>query len=168
VTAKLRKDPNAVTSARVSKKGSVTRKGRKRFLDRSSLDGRTITAKIYDRLVDEIVTDLGGADRLSAIERKLVESFTGASVVLEHLNVKIVSGAAIDNALISAYAQITSAMVRLSAKLGVERRARPVLDLDSFLDMRERAKRVTTGPLSARAAELRREPELIEPEPIDE
>jgi hypothetical protein len=118
-------------------------------LNRESLDGRTITAKIYDRLVDEIITDLGGVDRLSAIERKLIESFTGASVVLEHLNTRIIAGTEIDNALISAYAQITSAMVRLSSKLGVERRARPAMSMDDFLRLRRQARgRAARGELA--------------------
>jgi hypothetical protein len=60
--------------------------------------------------------------------------------VLQHLNCRIVAGAEINNALIAAYAQITSAMVRLSAKLGTERRAKPVVDLDSFLALRQRGK----------------------------
>ena len=127
--------------AKLSKQGTRTRAGGKRFLSRESLDGRTITAKIYDRLVDEIAVDLdGGADRLSAIQRKLIESFAGASIVLEHLNARIIAGAEINNALISAYAQITSAMVRLSAKLGTERRAKPVMSMDDFLRLRQQAR----------------------------
>jgi len=33
------------------------------------LDGRTSAAKAFDRLVADIESDLGGSDRLSAIER---------------------------------------------------------------------------------------------------
>lgn len=44
------------------------------------LDGRTSAAKAFDRLVADIESDLGGSDRLSAIERALVKGFAGAAV----------------------------------------------------------------------------------------
>jgi hypothetical protein len=46
------------------------------------LDGRTSAAKAFGRLVGDIESDLGGSDRLSAIERVLVEGFAGAAVTL--------------------------------------------------------------------------------------
>ena len=49
-------------------------------------DGRTSAAKAFDRLVADIESDLGGSDRLSAVERALVEGFAGAAVTLQHLN----------------------------------------------------------------------------------
>jgi len=48
-------------------------------------DGRTSAAKAFDRLVADIESDLGGSDRLSAVERALVEGFAGA-LTLQHLN----------------------------------------------------------------------------------
>ena len=44
------------------------------------LDGRISAAKAFDRLVADIESDLGGSDRLSAIERALVKGFAGAAV----------------------------------------------------------------------------------------
>src|SRR5262249_132028 len=38
------------------------------LLTRRELDGRTSAAKAFDRLVADIESDLGGSDRLSAIE----------------------------------------------------------------------------------------------------
>jgi hypothetical protein len=46
------------------------------------LDGRTSAAKAFHRLVADIESDLGGSDRLSAVERALVEGFAGAAVTL--------------------------------------------------------------------------------------
>jgi hypothetical protein len=43
------------------------------------LDSRTSAAKAFDRLVADIESDLGGSDRLGAIERALVEGFAGAT-----------------------------------------------------------------------------------------
>src|SRR4029077_13526232 len=107
--------------------------------NRDSLDGRTITAKTFDRLVEAIHADLGGDDQLSAIELRLVETFCGSSIVVDHLNTRILAGAEINNALITAYAQAASAMVRI-VKLGTGRRAKLVPDLDTFLALRSRAR----------------------------
>jgi hypothetical protein len=57
------------------------------------LDGRTSAAKAFDRLVADIESDLGGSDRLSAIERALVEGFAGAAVTLQHLNTQLARSA---------------------------------------------------------------------------
>ena len=129
-----------IKSARISRRGSRTQRGRNRLLNRESLDGRTITAKTFDRLVEAIHADLGGDDQLSAIELRLVETFCGSSIVVDHLNTRILAGAEINNALISAYAQAASAMVRIVNKLGTGRRAKLVPDLDTFLALRSRAR----------------------------
>ena len=73
------------------------------------LDGRTSAAKAFDRFVADI--DLGGSDRLSAIERTLVEGFAGTAVTLQHLNTQLALGQPID---LSQHAQAVSAMVRVA------------------------------------------------------
>ena len=50
------------------------------LLTRRELDARTSATKAFDRLVADIESDLGGSDRLSAIERALVKGFAGAAV----------------------------------------------------------------------------------------
>ncbi len=90
---------------------------------RSSLDGRTNAAKVFDRLVADIEADLAGRDQLSAIERQLVEAFAGAAVTLHHLNAQLALGQPID---VSQHAQCVGAMVRVAARLGLSRRARNV------------------------------------------
>jgi hypothetical protein len=115
-----------VQRAKLSKKGRVTRQGRKRLLNRESLDGRTIVAKVFDRLVEQIHADLGGRDQLSAIELALVEAFAGGAVTLDNLNTRILTGAEIDNAMVAMHAQAISAMVRVASRLGLQRRQRDV------------------------------------------
>jgi hypothetical protein len=131
-------DGGEVPPARISRKGSKTRAGRNRLLNREALDGRTITAKIFDRLVEAIHADMGGSDQLSAMEQRLIDAFSGASVLVDHLNAKIISGAAIDAATVQMYAASVSAMVRVARRLGISRRAKPVMDLDTFLVLRRR------------------------------
>jgi hypothetical protein len=140
-TLSLRSSDGAeAKSAKVSKRGRQTRAGRRRLLDRESLDGRTNTAKVFDSLVGAIHSDLGGCDQLSAIELALVEAFTGASVVLNDLNTRILTGAAIDTPMVAMHAAAISGMVRCASRLGTARRAKPVPDLDTFLAERARAK----------------------------
>jgi len=68
-------------------------------------------------------------------------SFAGAKVVLDHLNAKILAGAEIDHALVAMHAAAISAQVRCAAKLGCARRARPVMDLDTYLAAKAKEKR---------------------------
>ena len=109
-------------------------------MNRSSLDGRTAVAKVYDQLVAQIHADLGGRDRLSAIELSLVEAFAGASVTLDHLNTRLLAGAELTQALVGMAAVASSTMVRVAMRLGIERRAKIVPSLDEFLAMRARAR----------------------------
>jgi hypothetical protein len=93
------------------------------LLDRRQLDGRTNAAKIFDRWVDRIETDLGGRDHLSSIEHALKEAFVGAYVILNNLNTRLLLGQQID---FSEHAQAVSAMVKVATRLGVKRIARDV------------------------------------------
>jgi ribosomal protein L18 len=124
--------------ARLSKKGRKTRAGKNRLVDRDSLDGRLAVAKGYDRLVAQIHQDLGGADRLSAMELELVEAFTGASKLFGSLNTGLLAGAEITPALVNMYALSISAMVRTASKLGTARRAKTVPSLNEWLARKAR------------------------------
>jgi hypothetical protein len=133
-----------IKPAKLAKRRLVTRRGRNRLLNREALDGRTIVARVFDQLVAAIHSDLGGRDQLSAIELALVEAFAGATVTLDHINAKILTGAAIDNAVISMHAQAISAMVRVASRLGLQRRTKDVggATLGDLL-RRDHAKRLT-------------------------
>jgi hypothetical protein len=113
--------------ARLTKRGRLTRRGKGRLINRSSLDGRTAVAHEFDALVTNIINaDLGGRDQISSIEASLVESFAGATVVLDHINARILTGAEITPALVAMHAAAISAQVRCAAKLGVARRAKTI------------------------------------------
>src|SRR5689334_3803147 len=102
---------------KLSKKGRVTRHGWDRLLNREALDGRTAIAKVYDHLVAQIHADLGGRDRLTAVQLSLVEAFAGASVTLDNINTRILAGAEINNAMVSMHSSAISAMVRVASRL---------------------------------------------------
>jgi hypothetical protein len=111
-------EAGALPAKRRSKKAT-----RPQLLMRSSLDGRTNAARYFDKLAADIEADLGGRDRLSAIERALVEAFCGAAVTMFALNTKLALGQPID---LSQHAQCVGAMVRVASRLGVSRRAKDV------------------------------------------
>jgi hypothetical protein len=107
------------------------RPARPQLLTRSSLDGRTNAAKLFDKLVTDIEADLAGRDQLTAIERALVEAFAGAYVSLSHLNTQLALGQKID---LGMHAQCVGAMVRVASRLGLQRRQRDVtLSLAEYL-----------------------------------
>ena len=93
------------------------------LLTRESLDGRSTAAKLFDRLIGDIESDLGGHDQLSAIELALVEAFAGAAVLASDLNTRLALGQQID---VGSHSTCISAMVRVASRLGIHRRTRDV------------------------------------------
>ena len=96
---------------------------RPHLLTRDQLDGRTNAAKMFDHLVANIESDLGGRAQLSTIQRALIEGFVGAAVILHHLNTQLALGQDVD---LAQHAQAVSAMVRVASRLGVRRVPRDV------------------------------------------
>jgi hypothetical protein len=113
---------------RPKKRRTVTKP---QLLTRDKLDGRTNAAKVFDKLVTDIESDLGGHAQLSTIEHCLVEAFAGACVTLYHLNTKLALGQEID---LAHHAQAVSAMVRVASRLGLARRARDITSPPSVAD----------------------------------
>jgi hypothetical protein len=105
-----------------------------KLLTRHAIDGRTQAAKFWDRMVDEIETDLGGHDRLSTIERTLICAYVSAALTLQNLNTRLLLGEEID---FSQHSQCVSAMTRVASRLGIRRRARDVTPDDPLQYARE-------------------------------
>jgi hypothetical protein len=136
------------------KRADRRRQTKPQLLTRAELDGRTNAAKAFDRLYSAISSDLGGD--LTAVERSLVEGFAGATVVLQSLNTKLALGQQID---LSEYGVVCSSLVRISAKIGLSRRARIVSGLieaeaspPSWSPMRsslDEARRIAALPVDA-------------------
>ena len=97
--------------------------GKLRLLTRDHLDGRTKAAQRFDAVADAIAEDLGGEDRLSAIEKHLVEAFAGVSIHLGDLHARLLLGERIN---IVEHATAVSTMVRIASRIGVRRIARDV------------------------------------------
>jgi hypothetical protein len=78
---------------------------------------------MFDRLVASVSEDLGGADRLSTVQKGLVEAFAAASVVLNDLNVRALLGQQIS---LADHAAAISSLVRVAARIGMQRVPRDV------------------------------------------
>ena len=88
-----------------------------------NLDGRSATARRFRDLVNAFVADMGGLDRCSEVRLGLVRRLAATTVQAEMLEARMVNGEAIDIATLCTLASTT---VRLSQRLGLERRARNV------------------------------------------
>jgi hypothetical protein len=99
------------------------RRTRPQLLSRQELDRRLNTVKQFDQCVAAIKADLGGGDRLSAIETRLVEAFAGSAITLDNLNARVLLGEPIS---LAEFAQTVSAMVRVASRLGCSKRLRDV------------------------------------------
>jgi hypothetical protein len=118
-------EPEITTSTNGRKRGKL------RLLSRDKLDRRTLAAKKFDAIATGIAADLGGKDRLTTVQRHLVEAFAGAAVHMHDLNARLLLGQQVD---IISHSQVISTMVRIASRIGVHRVARDVTpDLQTYL-----------------------------------
>jgi hypothetical protein len=95
------------------------------------VDGRSAPARRFRDIIEAIVADQGGADRMSEARRQLVRRFAAAAVLAEQLESKLANGQAID---LQEHALLCSSLVRLSARIGINRIPRNVTpSLDQYL-----------------------------------
>jgi hypothetical protein len=97
--------------------------GKTRLLTRNNLDGRTKARKQFDAIAKGIAADLGGEDRLSTVQRHLIEAFAGAAVHVHDLNARLLLGEEVDTLV---HSQVISTMVRIASRIGTQRVARDV------------------------------------------
>jgi len=77
---------------------------------------------------------------LTRIELELIKAFAGAATTLQYLNVQVALGETGEIDL-SGYATIASTMLRIGSKLGLSRRAKQVIDIDTYLAAKAKEKR---------------------------
>jgi hypothetical protein len=107
--------------------------------DLAPLDRTSGAGRFFAKMVREIEVDLGAGSRrnLSRIETELINAFCGAATQLQYINHQILlgEGSEID---LAGFSQLASTMLRIGSRLGVARRAKPVMDVDTFLELRRR------------------------------
>lgn len=108
-----------------------------KLLTLDQLDGRTLAAKNARALIESMENDLGGADRLTAAERELVQRAALTSAMCEHMEAAWLTGKGLD---VGAYSALVNVQRRLLATVGLQRRPRDVTpDLASYIKERGRA-----------------------------
>jgi hypothetical protein len=98
-------------------------RGKLRLLTRDDLDGRTRARKHFDTIATGIIADLGGEDRLTTIQRLLIEALAGCSLTLADINTRAMRGEPVD---LVAYTTAVSSLVRIISRLPAGRVARDV------------------------------------------
>jgi hypothetical protein len=112
--ARSKLSPNSVTNrSRISN-------GRELLPD---IDLRLAPARRYRDLVAQIAIDQGGVDRCSETRMQLIRRFASGAVLAEELEARLARGENID---ISEYALLSSTLVRLANRIGIERVARDI------------------------------------------
>ncbi len=97
---------------------------------RDMIDGRSAARALFDRIESAVVSDLGGEGRVSAIGLRLISAFCGAAILVESLNVKILTGQDVDPA---EFGQVASCLVRIGSRLGLGRVPKEVESLQQYL-----------------------------------
>ncbi len=83
-----------------------------------NVDGRSVIARRYRDIATAILVDQGGADRCSESRTQLIRRFAAAAVLAEQMESKLANGEEID---IQEHATLSSTLVRLAAKIGIDR-----------------------------------------------
>jgi hypothetical protein len=88
-----------------------------------NIDGRSAQARRYRDVLAACVSDQGGLDRMSESRLQLIRRFSALCVIAEGLEGQLVSGGSIE---IQAFATLSSTLVRLASRLGIDRRSKLV------------------------------------------
>lgn len=112
--------------------GSLSKGGQKvRLKNLNDLDRRTMAARAVFDLRDRIASDLGGSDRLTAMEQELVDNVALLGAMLKDSAANYLSGTPVD---LTEFMALTNAQRRLMADLGLERRQKDInATLDGYL-----------------------------------
>ena len=89
----------------------------------AGVDQRLAIARRYRDLVAAIAQDQGGADRCSEARMQLIRRFASGAVLAEALEARLANGEEVD---ISEHAQLSSTLVRLAQRIGINRVAKNV------------------------------------------
>jgi hypothetical protein len=87
------------------------------------IDGRSIVARRYRDIASAILVDQGGVDRCSESRIQLIRRFAAAAVLAEQLESRLANGEQID---IAEHATLSSTLVRLAQRIGIDRVARDI------------------------------------------
>ena len=116
-----------------SRTGLNALKARVKVKALASIDKRTLAAKSLLSWRDELLVDLGGAERVSSQQRALVEMATRTRLYIEHLDFFLMDQDSLVNKrrkcvlpVLRERQQLVDSLARILCQLGLERKAKPV------------------------------------------
>ena len=118
-----------------AKSKAIPERFRAGWLDQ--LDGRLSLARDLRERFDEVCSDLGGRDRLSYMQRSLVERALWLEYWLSNQERELSKGEAFD---VSRWVQAANSLQGIYSKLGLHRQAREAPDLHEWMKRKEGAK----------------------------
>jgi hypothetical protein len=90
------------------------------------IDGRTKAARLIRDITAEIVTDLGGVDQLSGVQKELVKRFATMCAVASEMEARAAMGEELD---VPRFTTLSNALRRIAADLGLKRVPRDITTL---------------------------------------
>jgi hypothetical protein len=113
------------------------RKGRSRVTNGSALlpgiDGRSPWVRRCKDVIAAHISDLGGETNTSAAERSIIRRASVMTVELERMEAKFAAAGEASPEALDIYARIAANLRRMLEAVGLQRRAREVQSLDSYL-----------------------------------
>jgi hypothetical protein len=100
------------------------------------IDGRSAIARRYRDIANAILADQAGADQCSEARQQLIRRFAACACLAERLESRLANGEAID---IQEHATLSSTLVRLAARIGIDRVPIDVTDPLTYAREREPA-----------------------------
>ena len=97
-----------------------------------NIDRRSHAFQKFSSVVRGVTNDLGGAERLTTVERALIEAFGAATVRMEDLAARQLLGD--QKTEYSELASAISSMVRIAKRLGTDKRPKEITPLSSYLN----------------------------------
>jgi hypothetical protein len=88
-----------------------------------NVDGRSLIARRYRDICTAIASDQGGLDQLSEARIQLIRRYAACCVLAEEMESRLVRGEHID---ITVYVQLTTTMVRIALRIGLDRVPRDI------------------------------------------
>lgn len=109
-------------------------KGRSRITNYRDLlpdiDGRSGMARRYRDIVSAIIIDQGGLGRIAEARMQLIRRFAACAVQAEAMDSRMANGEVLD---IGEYSTLTSTMVRVAQRIGINRTASDITSLGEIL-----------------------------------
>jgi hypothetical protein len=87
------------------------------------IDNRTMIARRFYDVCQALIADQAGPDHCSEARLQLIRRFAATVVMAEEMEARLARGEPID---ISEHAQLSSALVRLVARIGINRRLKTI------------------------------------------